>query len=135
MFAFYDWDGFSGGFQNFQGLVDAAGNRVSSFYALQMGTRALNGCKATFRATASNSNLLAIATRDAAGHVYLLALNLSANTSYTVDADLSQLLASGTGTEWQYDDTHNDVVVATPTLSAGHVSFTIPGTAAVLLEF
>ena len=135
MFTFYDWDGFSGGFQNFQGLVDAAGNRLSSFYALQMATRALNGCKATFRATTSNSNLLAIATRDAAGHVYLLALNLSANTSYTVDADLSQLLASGTGTEWQYDDTHDDVVVATPTLSAGHTSFTIPGTAAVLLEF
>jgi hypothetical protein len=135
LFTFYDWAGFSGGFQNFQGLVAADGTRTSSFYALQMATRALIGCRPTYQSTTSSSNLLAITTKDAAGHYYLLVLNLSSNTSYSVNADLSKLLTTGTGTEWQYDATHNDTVVGSPALSGGHVTVTIPGSAAVLLQF
>lgn len=135
LFTFYDWSGFSGGFQNFEGLVGADGTRTSSFYALQMGTRALEGCRPTYQSTTSNSNLLAITTKDSAGHYYLLVLNTSANTTYSVNADLSRLITSGTGTEWQYDASHNDVVVGSPSLSGGHVTFSIPGTAAVLFEF
>lgn len=135
LFTFYDWDGFSGGFQNFQGLVGPTGTKLASFYALRMGTRALNGCKATYQSTANNSNLLAITTKDAAGKVYLLVTNSAANTSYTVDANLSALLSSGTGTLYQFDSTHNDVVNGSPVLSNGHVTFTIPGTAAILIKF
>jgi hypothetical protein len=134
LFTFYDWDGFSGGFQNFQGLVDINGAKLASFYALRIGTRALNGCKTTYQSTSSNSNLLAITTRDSSGHIYLLVTNGS-RTSYTVDANLSALLTSGTGTMWQYDDTHLDVVVGSPALSSGHVSFTIPGTSAILIKY
>jgi hypothetical protein len=100
-----------------------------------MGTRALEGCRPTYQSTTSNSNLLAITTKDSSGKYDLLVLNTSANTSYTVNADLSKLITSGTGTEWQYDATHNDTVVGSPSLSAGHVTFTIPGTAAVLFQF
>ena len=32
---FHDWDGFSGGFQNFEGLVNAAGAALT-FYAVPM---------------------------------------------------------------------------------------------------
>ncbi|HEX8221503.1 MAG TPA: hypothetical protein VF914_20110 [Chloroflexia bacterium] len=135
LFTFYDWDGFAGGFQNFQGLVGPTGTKLASFYALRMGTRALNGCKATYQSTANNSNLLAITTKDAAGKVYLLVTNSSANTSYTVDANLSALLSSGTGTLYQFDATHNDVVNGSPVLSNGHVTFTIPGTAAILITY
>jgi hypothetical protein len=135
LFTFYDWKGFSGGFQNFQGLVGPDGTRTSSFYGLQMGTRALAGCKPTYQSTTSSSNLLAITTKDTTGKYDLLVINTSANTSYAVNANLSSLITSGTGTEWQYDATHNDTVVGSPTLSAGHVTFTIPGTAAVLLQF
>jgi hypothetical protein len=135
LFTFYDWAGFSGGFQNFQGLVAADGTRTSSFYALQMATRALVGCRPTYQSTTSSSNLLAITTKDATGHYSLLVLNMSANTSYSVNADLSKLLTTGTGTQWQYDATHNDTVVGSPTLSNGHVTVTIPGSAAVLLQF
>ena len=135
LFTFYDWDGFSGGFQNFQGLVGPTGTRLASFFALRMGARALNGCKATYQSTATNSNLLAITTKDAAGKVYLLVTNSAANTSYTVNADLSALLSSGTGTLYQFDATHNDVVNGSPVLSNGHVTFTIPGTAAILIQF
>jgi hypothetical protein len=135
LFTFYDWDGFHGGFQNFQGLVDRSGVRQASFYAFRLANRALNGCKATYQSTASNGNLLAITTKDAAGQVYLLVTNSARKIAYTVDANLSALLTSGTGTMWQFDSAHLDVVTGSPVLTNGHVTFTIPGTAAVLIRF
>ena len=42
---------------------------------------------------------------------------------------------SGIGTMWQFDATHNNVLAGHPTLSNGHVTFTIPGTAAILITF
>jgi hypothetical protein len=135
LFTFYDWDGFSGGFQNFEGLVDGSGTRRLSFYALRMGTRALSGCRPTHQTTATNGDLLAITTRDALGHVYLLVTNAARRTTYTVDADLSALVTAGTGTMWQVSATQADQVVGAPTLTNGHVTFTLPGTAAVLLRF
>jgi hypothetical protein len=135
LFTFYDWDGFSGGFQNFQGLVGPTGARTASYYALRLAVRALNGCRPTYQSVTSTGNLLAITTTDTAGHVDLLVTNSAAKTSYTVDANLSALRSSGTGTQWQFDATHLDVVTGNPTLNAGHVTFTIPGTAAMLLRF
>jgi hypothetical protein len=135
LFTFYDWNGFSGGFQNFQGLVDGNGNRRASFYGLRMAVRALLGARPTYSSTTSNSNLMAVTSRDATGSTYLLVTNSAASTTYPVDADLSALLSTGTGTMWQVDSTHMDVVVASPVLSNGHVSFSVPGGAAVLLKF
>jgi len=135
LFTFYDWNGFNGGFQNFEGLVDENGVKRASFYATRPGTRALQGCKTTYQSTTSNSNLLAITTRDTGGHIYLLVTNSAASTSYTVDANLSALITSGTGTMWQFDSTHLDVIVGNPVLNNGHVTFTIPGTSAILIKY
>jgi hypothetical protein len=135
LFTFYDWNGFSGGFQNFQGLVAADGTKRSSYYAFRLALRALQGGRPTHQASTSTGNLLAIATEDAAGHLYVLVANSAAHTTYAVDADLSALRTSGTGTMWLYDATHPDVVVGSPTLSNGHTTFQIPGTAAVVLQF
>lgn len=135
VFTFYDWNGFSGGFQNFQGLVDASGSKRASYYALRMAIRALLGSRPTYASTTSTSDLTAITARDSAGGTYLLLTNTAASKTYSVDADLSALVTSGTGTMWQVDATHNDVIVGTPALSNGHVSFPIPGQAAVLLKF
>lgn len=134
LFTFYDWDGFGGGFQNFEGLVDINGTRRSCFYALRMGARALNGCKTTYQTATSNSNLLPITTKDSSGRVYLLVTNGS-KTQYAVTADLSALLASGTGTMWQYDATRLDSVVGNPVLSNGRVTFSVPGNSAILVRF
>jgi hypothetical protein len=135
LFTFYDWDGFNGGFQNFEGLVDENGLKRSSFYATRLGTRALQSCKTTYQSTTNNSNLLAITTRDTGGNIYLLVTNSAANTSYTVDANLSALITSGTGTMWQYDASHLDVIVGSPVLNNGHVTFNIPGTSAILIRY
>lgn len=135
VFTFYDWNGFSGGFQNFQGLVDANGNKRASYYALRMAVRALLGGRPTYATTTSTSDLTAITARDSAGSTYLLLTNIAAQKTYPVDADLSAIVTSGAGTMWQVDATHNDVIVGTPMLSNGHVSFSVPGRAAVLLKF
>lgn len=135
LFTFYDWNGFAGGFQNFQGLVAADGTRRTSYYAFRLAVRGLQGGRATFESRTSTSYLLAITTEDASGSLYLLVANNAARTTYAVDADLSALRTSGTGTMWLFDATHPDVVVGTPSLVAGHVTFQIPGTAAVLLKF
>ncbi|MGE5527772.1 MAG: hypothetical protein ACM3X6_01335, partial [Patescibacteria group bacterium] len=134
LFTFYDWDGFSGGFQNFTGLINKDGARIAGYYALRIGCRALQGGRATYETTCNNSNMLAITTRDAQGKVYLLATNTGSGT-LTVDANLSALISSGTGTMWQFAAGYNDVVVGNPTLSGGRVTFNIPGNAAVLLKF
>lgn len=134
LFTFYDWDGFSGGFQNFEGLVDKDGNRLATYYAVRLANRALVGCRPTFQSTTSNSNLMAITTRDTSGNYYLLVTNASASAVYTVDANLSALATSGTGTRWEFSVANRDVVVGTPSLSGGHVTFDIPGSAAVLVK-
>ena len=100
-----------------------------------MGIRALNRCKTTYHSPTSDSHVLAITTKDAEGTISLLVTNSATETSYTVDADVSALITSGTGTMWQFDATHHDVVVGHPTLSHGHVTFTIPATAAILITF
>jgi hypothetical protein len=131
LFTFYDWSGV----QAFQGLVSATGTRLASFYAFRMGIRALNGCKTTYESTTSNRNLLAITTQDAGGTVYLLVTNSARQAAYTVDADLSELLTAGSGTMWQFDATHDDEIVSALTLTNGHVTFTIPAMAAILIMF
>jgi hypothetical protein len=100
-----------------------------------MGIRALNNCKATYQSTTSDSNVLAITTKDAVGTIYLLVTNSSRNTAYDVNADVSALITSGTGTMWQFDATHNAVIVGNPVLSNSHVACTIPPTAAILITF
>jgi hypothetical protein len=135
LFTLYDWNGFSGGFQNFQGLINATGTRLSSYYGLRIATRALVGCRPTYQSTSAQANLTAITTKDASGAYYVLIANNASNTTYTTTVDLSALKTTGTGTEWQYDATHNDVVVATPSLSAGKVMVSVPGTSAILLKF
>jgi hypothetical protein len=135
LFTFYDWDGFHGGFQNFQGLVAADGSGRLSYYAFRLAIRGLQGGRPTYESTTSSGDLLAITTADAVGSIYLLVSNSAHTTSYAVDADLSALRMTGTGTMWQFDATHQDVIVANSALADGHVTFEIPGTAAVLLKF
>jgi hypothetical protein len=135
LFTLYDWQGFSGGFQNFQGLINGSGTRLSSYYALRIATRALVGCKPTYQSTSNQGNLTAITTKDASGAYYVLITNNASKTTYTTTVDLSSLKTTATGTEWQYDATHNDVVVGSPSLSAGKVTVSVPGTSAILLKF
>jgi hypothetical protein len=134
LFSLYDWNGFGSVSQNFQGLIDGSGNRRASYYGFRMGIRALIGARPTYQSTSSTTDILAITTKDSAGHVYLLIANISKST-YNVTADVSQLLTQGTGTMWRFDSTYLDTVVASPTLVNGKLSFSIPSWGSVLVKF
>ena len=134
LFTFYDWDGFHGGFQNFEGLVDINGNKRNTYYAFRLASRGLLGCRPTYQSTANNGALLAITTKDTAGAIYLLVTNDGAG-ALTVDANLSALKTTGVGTQWEFSSAHLDTIVGTPSLVGGHVTFTIPGNGIVLLKF
>ena len=100
-----------------------------------MATRALQGCRPTYETTSSLSDVTAITTKDASGSVYLLVTNSASRAAHTLTADLSAHKTTGTGTMWQFGSGMMDVVTGSPALSAGRVTFTIPGRSAVLLRF
>ena len=127
IFSMYDWGG--GSWAN--GII-ASDGPTPAYYAMRLATRALQGARPTYESTCSDENLLAITTRDQ-GHIYLL-VNNKGDAAVPVEADLSQLAESGIVTMWQFDATHNDVIVGTPRLTGGRVSFTVPGTGTVLLK-
>lgn len=138
IFSLYDWGNDNptqGPSHNWaSGLIGPQpGALRAGYYGFRLAARGLQGCRTTYETIGGSSSLLALTTQDAAGNIYLLIDNTSTGT--TVDADLSALVTSGTGTMWQFDASHNDVIVAYPTLSNGHVVFDVPGTGAVLLKF
>lgn len=130
IFSLYDW----GNQEQYRGLVGAKGKRRISYYAFRMGTRALQGGRSTFFTLTSNANLMAIATKDSDGYVYLLAVN-SEKEPCTVKADLSALMTSGLGTMWEFSSKLMDEIAANLTLNDGHVIFDIPVNTAILIKF
>jgi hypothetical protein len=84
--------------------------------------------------TSSVKNVLSVVTKDSSGHYYLIACN-SGSPAVTMTANLSALITSGTGTQWEFSATNNDVVIASPTLANGTVTFSIPANATELLKF
>ena len=92
------------------------------------------GNRPTYQVTSSVRNIISIVTRDSAGHYYLLASN-TGSPAVTVTANLSALITSGTGTQWEFSAANNDIIVGTPTLSNGQVTFSIPANGTELLKF
>jgi hypothetical protein len=101
---------------------------------MRIAARALVGGRATYQVTSSVRNVSSIVTKDSSGHYYLLACN-SGSPAVTMTANLSALITSGTGTQWEFRAANNDAVVGSPTLSNGMVTFTIPANGTELLQF
>jgi hypothetical protein len=129
IFSLYDWG------RAALGLISYTGVRRPDYYAMRMGIRALQGCRPTNQSTTSSSALQAITTKDTAGNIYLLVTNQDSSSWYDVDADLSSLTSTGSGTMWQFDAGHMDTIVGHPTLKNGHLRFTIPADSALLMKF
>ena len=129
IFSLYDYG------TNPLGLIDAKDHRRIDYYAMQMGIRALQGCRPTYQSIANTKDVQAITTIDANKSIYLLVTNANPSTAYTVQANLSALRAQASGIMWQYDATHLDTVVGNPPLHNGRVTFTVPASGAILLKF
>ena len=129
IFALYDYN------TSPVGLIDYKGNRRIDYYAMRMGIRALQGCRPTYQSVSSNKDLLAITTVDTDKNIYLLVTNTNMHTAYTVQANLSALQTSASGTMWQYGNGALDTVVSQPTLSNGAASLISPASSAILVKF
>ncbi|GCE12644.1 hypothetical protein [Tengunoibacter tsumagoiensis] len=116
------------------GLIASDGTRRVDYYALRMAIRALQGCRPTFQSMTTNPNLLALTTRDAQGHLYLLVTNQDTTQTANVSADLSALTSGGNGTIWQFDYYHSDQQTSTFSFTGGHLAFSVPANGALLLK-
>ncbi|MEG4810148.1 hypothetical protein QUA82_20605 [Microcoleus sp. F8-D3] len=130
IFCLYDW----GKLGQAEGLVGEGGKRRAGYYALRMAIRALQGGKATFFPITNSSDLMAVATVDASKNVYLLVVNDRA-TSYTVNADISELIKTGNGTVREFSSQTMDEVVGNLRLKGGNASFALAGNSAILIKF
>lgn len=111
IFVMWDWG-------TYDGLVDPAGNKSTTFYAHRIMDRAVNGGKDRMTITGATGKVMV--TRSAT-KVYVVAVNNAA----VFNVNLSALgVPNGTATVYNYTATVNDVVVANPTVSNGLVSFT-----------
>jgi hypothetical protein len=133
LFSLYDWGaGYTSG--AIHGSYPSAETYTPGYYAMRIASRALAGGRPEYPVTSSISNVVSVVTKESAGHYYLIADN-SGSPGVTVTADLSALITSGTGTHWEFSSANNDVVVRTPTLTNGKVTFSIPATSTELLTF
>jgi hypothetical protein len=133
LFSLYDWGaGYTSG--AIHGSYPSAETYTPGYYAMRIASRALVGGRPEYPVTSSISNVVSVVTKDSAGHYYLIADN-SGSPGVTVTADLSALITSGTGTQWEFSSANNDVVVGAPTLTNGKVTFSIPATSTELLKF
>ncbi len=130
IFCLYDW----GKLGLAEGLLGDGGKRRAGYYALRMGIRALQGGKATFFPITNSSDLMAVATLDASKNVYLLVVNDRA-TSYTVNADISELIKTGNGTVREFSSQTMDEVVGSSRPKGGNASFALAGNSAILIKF
>ena len=133
LFSLYDWGaGYTSG--AIHGSYPSAETYTPGYYAMRLASRALVGGRPEYPVTSSITNVISVVTKDSAGHYYLIADN-SGSPGVTVTADLSALITSGTGTQWEFSSANNDVIVGSPTLTNGKITFSIPATSTELLKF
>ncbi|MEG4058498.1 MULTISPECIES: hypothetical protein [unclassified Microcoleus] len=77
---------------------------------------------------------MAVATQDASTNVYLLVVNERA-TSYTVNADISELIKTGNGTVREFNSKTMDEFVGSLRPKGGNASFVLAGNSAILIKF
>lgn len=120
LFSLYDW-----GRGDFAGLIDAEGHRRLSYYALRMGTRALQGGRPVLLTGISDDAVMAIATQDDQNQINLLLVN-DQPQAHTLAVDLSALVSDGTGTLWEFSETVQDEAIAPLVVTQGELQLTLP---------
>jgi hypothetical protein len=133
VFNMYDWSTAVGedyGLVDLQDDGDGGADRVytESYYAYRLMTRGLVGGKERLDHTAGgfSGNTRTMVTRDGQ-YVYVLVLRNDVGETGMVSVDMTAIGGgSSTVTVWEYSAENRDIVVETPTMSAGQFSFAIP---------
>ncbi len=115
------------------GLIDPGDAPRTDYDAQRMEIRGLQGRRATCQSTCSNADMLSITTKDGAGHYRVLFT--ATGSAVTATLDMGALLTTCTGTIWQFDASHNDVVAGNPVLSYSKTTLSVAANAGYPIEF
>jgi hypothetical protein len=127
VFSLYPWGA------TFDGLITTAGNKTETFWAFKTLIPAIQGGKASYEILGNSAGLPILASRDGDGTLYLAVVNTS-SYAYSLTADVSAHLSSGTGPLTEYSTANKAVVVANPAVEDGQVSFAVPAQSVVRFE-
>lgn len=126
IFCFYDWN------NTMTGLIDKDGNKTETYYAFRLMIRGLQGAKDTYATSTSDTNIEVISSKGA-NYLNIIAFNTT-NFTYNIEADVSAHIGSGIANVWEYGETNKDVLVATPSISNGLFTFSVPASGIVLAQ-
>jgi len=115
-----------------EGLVNDAGAKSETYWAFKTLIAGIQNGKASFSITGNGTSLKILGTEDATGF-YVVVLNRS-TTGYTITANISAHRTTGAGTLTEYSTANKAVVVASPVVSGGVVTFNAPATSLVVLK-
>lgn len=121
VFSMYTWG-------SSDGLVDNSGVKSETYWAFKTFLLGTQGGKAEYPVSGNTSSSLSVLASEDSGGFYLTLIN-SGTTSMSVTANVSAHRTSGTGTLTEYSAASKAAVVASPVVSGGNVSFTIPASA------
>jgi hypothetical protein len=121
LFSLYDW----GRNEDFQGLISAQGDRRLSYYAFRMAIRALQGGRNVLLTTNSHPDLMAMATQDNQGRIFLLMVN-SSSADHPINASMPTATTQQKATIWQFSQTNLDEIIQETYTQAGSIYFTVP---------
>jgi len=118
-----------------EGLVRDDGTKQETFYALKTMVPALQNAKPVYSVTGSiPSSVKVFASKDATGFYVLVVNRGTGSVTQTVTANVSAHRSSGTGTLTEYSAANKAVVVSSPAVSGGSVTFTSPANSIVVLR-
>ena len=128
LFSLYDW-GRNG---DFEGLVNAEGDRRLSYYAFRLGIRALQGGRPVLPTTSSAPEVMAMATQNTKGDFSLLIVNNHPEAQRII-ADVSSLFVQGKVTVWEFSARIQDEIVERLNIENGEALLDLPAHASRLL--
>jgi hypothetical protein len=117
IFSLYSWP-------EFDGIIMNDGTKTETFYAMATLTRALSDGKASYEIVGGASSVYVLGLKDTDG--FYISINNRSGTDYDVTAEVSAHVSSGTAQVFEYSATNKNVLVATPAVSNGQVTFTSP---------
>jgi len=118
-----------------EGLVMNNGTKEETYYSLKTLIPALQNAKAEYSITGTLPGAVKMmATKDATGF-YIVVINRgTGSTNETITANVSAHRTTGTGTVTEYSAANKAVVVSSPTVTNGSVTFTSPANSIVVLR-
>lgn len=129
LFSLYDW----GHDRDFEGLINAQGDRTLSYYAFRMAIRALQGGRNVLQIASSDPSLTVMATQQDPSTTFLLLVNPQ-RRDRNIEAYFPNLTSAAQVIAWEFSQSNLDTPIATLNLEEGSLSFGLPAKSSRLIR-